>query len=186
MNETLNLDNDLFLKVCLENDEKAYQSLFRHYYAPLSLYALRFIPSREIAEDLVQEVFYKLWRDRRSIRISTSIRAYLITSVKHHCLNYIRHREVEMNYVSEHLSIMTEAGREEDILTARELQQLIDKAIMGLPEKLRTVFLMHRRQDMTYAQISTQMSISIKTVESYMGKSLKMIRSRLHEYAPFS
>lgn len=183
MEKEFEKEQQLLRRISEADDTEAYREIFRTYYAPLCLYTTRFVHASSEAEDIVQEIFYRLWRDRKELRIQVSIKAYLVSSVKHYALNVLKHRVVEQSYVSEFLRNNGENPvTEEELYTAAELQQRIDLIISRFPEKLRNVFLMHRRQGMTYVQISDAMSISIKTVEAYMSKCLALLRSELKEF----
>lgn len=183
MEKEFEKEQQLLRRISEADDTEAYREIFRTYYAPLCLYTTRFVHASSEAEDIVQEIFYRLWRDRKELRIQVSIKAYLVSSVKHYALNVLKHRVVEQSYVSEFLRNNGENPvTEEELYTATELQQRIDLIISRFPEKLRNVFLMHRRQGMTYVQISDAMSISIKTVEAYMSKCLALLRSELKEF----
>ncbi|MDR2921460.1 MAG: RNA polymerase sigma-70 factor [Tannerella sp.] len=175
--------NTLILRVISQDDENAYYEIFNSFYAPLCIYAYRFIKDLQTREDCVQEVFLKLWKDRKKLRITTSIRAYLLTATKNHCLNYLHRKELETNFEQYLLQHYDEPI--EELYSVSELKEMIDSAIAKLPEKYRIVFEMSRFDEISYKDIAEKMNISVKTVESYISKSLAILRDELKEYYIF-
>lgn len=174
--------NDL-VALIKENNENAYKELYHLLFAPLCIFALRYISNKEEAKDCVQEVFYKIWRDRDDLIINSSIKSYLLTATRNVCLNTLQKRQSALTY-EQYVFNTYDEFREEDLYSITELQDLIEKAIEKLPEKLRTVFKMSRFEHMTYREIAIQQNISIKTVESYIHKSLIILSLELKEYMP--
>lgn len=175
----------LIMKVVANDDEAAYYKLFNQFYTPLCVYAFRYIRSMQTREDIVQDVFLKLWNDRKSIQITSSIRTYLLVATKNHCLNYLQRKELELTYEQKLINEFDEASCENELYSLSELQEMIDRAIAKLPEKYRTVFEMSRFQNLTYREIAEQQDISIKTVEAHMSKALVILRSELKDYFIF-
>ena len=188
---TCDIDNSmddydlLIMKVVANDDEAAYYKLFNQFYTPLCVYAFRYVRSMQTREDIVQDVFLKLWNDRKSIQITSSIRTYLLVATKNHCLNYLQRKELELSYEQSLLKEFCETSSEDGLYSLSELQSMIDKAIANLPEKYRKIFEMSRFQNLTYREIAEQEGISVKTVEAYMSKSLAILRTELKEYFIF-
>lgn len=177
--------DSLFWKIALNDDKEAFKKLFTDFFAPLCVYAHRFVEDLSISEDLVQDVFFNLWKNRKSLEIRTSTRNFLVTNVKNSCIDYLRRKEVEAKYTaaqSQHSDSMYDT---EDLYIISELEENINKALAKLPDKIRIVFEMNRFHDLTYAEIAQQKEISVKTVEAYMTKALKHLREELKDYLPF-
>lgn len=175
----------LILKVVTNDDEVAYYKLFNQFYTPLCVYAFRYVRSMQTREDIVQDVFFKLWNDRKSIQITSSIRTYLLVATKNHCLNYLQRKELELSYEQKLINEFNETLSEVDLYSLSELQGMVDQAIAKLPEKYRIVFEMSRFQNLTYREIADKQGISIKTVEAHMSKALIILRSELKDYFIF-
>ena len=163
-----------------------YETLFRTWYEVLCQYAFSIFKNLEEAEDVVQQVFYKLWDQRESIEINTSVKSYLYRMVHNDCMNRIKqqklHSEHNFSYILEKGS---RANNIDDSVSMNELQQLIDQAISELPPRCREVFMKSRIEQLSYAQIADQLGISTNTVESQMVKALRSLRLQLKEYLPF-
>lgn len=183
MNETRAFEN-LFLRVVLKDDENAFKALFYEFYSALCVYCDKIVNSREDAEDIVQDLFYKIWENRKNIEITTSFRNYLITSARNSALDFLRKKGISDRYAEKQRMHDHTLKTPEDFYTFNELQTMINEALLKLPERMREIFEMNRFGGMTYNEIAAQKAISPKTVESDMSKALKILRDDLKEYLP--
>ncbi len=116
--------------------------------------------------------------------IHSSLRAYLYKSVYHESLNYLKHKKVQRKYMEE--AMMEYKHRQAEVnVTDEELHRHLKHALGQLPEKCRTVFQLSRFEELKYQEIADKLGISLKTVESHMGKALKLLRLRLSDFLPF-
>ncbi|WP_080905575.1 RNA polymerase sigma-70 factor [Parabacteroides sp. Marseille-P3160] len=177
------MDEEL-IKQIQNDDIAAYKQLFIKYYSPLCEYASQFITDME-TEELVQDLMLFVWENRKQLMITQSVKSYLFTSIKFRCLNAIRDKQ----YHSQVHSIIYEKLKDQfddpDYYLANELAENIEKAIEQLPETYKETFLLSRWSDQTNAQIASQLSVSVKTVEYRISQSLKILRKRLKDYLPF-
>ncbi len=164
-------------------DLKAYEILFRQYYQMLCNYSLRFVNDPDVAEEIVQDLFYTLWEKRMDIQISTSIKSYLFSAVHNRCLKFIEHRNVEQRYRSYYLQHESEIDSEPyDSANVSEMQQIIHQTLDSLPERCGRIFRLNRFEGLKYHEIAEKLSISVKTVEANMGRALKLLRKNLKEF----
>jgi len=164
-------------------DLKAFEGLFRQHYQMLCGYALKFVHDSDTAEEIVQDLFYKLWEKRMELQINTSVKSYLFSAVHNRCLKYIEHKSVEMKYRSYYLQHESEIDSEpNNAAGVRELQEIINHTLDSLPERCGNIFRLNRFEGLKYHEIAEKLSISVKTVEANMGKALKMLRKNLKEY----
>jgi RNA polymerase sigma-70 factor (ECF subfamily) len=161
-------------------DQSAYESLFRACYADLCGFANQFVKDIDAAEDVVQEMFVKLWESRATLSIDRSVNSYLYRAVRNTCLNYLKHQQVKQEHLL-HVE-RSDSATHEDPLSELELQQRIDKILDGLPTECRRVFELSRSEGLKYKEIAEKLSISVKTVENQMGKALKRFRTELKDY----
>lgn len=169
----------------LISDKKGFESLFKTYYSDLCSYAHHFLRDHAASEEIVQDIFFKLWTKRESLEIKSSIKSYLYQSTKNRCLNLIKHIEIRENYKDHNQSIRSE----QEQYFAQEMEQVelndkIQKAINALPTERQRIFRMSRFEDLKYKEIAEKLDISVKTVENQMGKALKFLRDELAEYLP--
>ncbi|BDD11450.1 DNA-directed RNA polymerase sigma-70 factor (plasmid) [Fulvitalea axinellae] len=167
------------------NEFVAFEHLFRTHYSSLCRYAGTIVNSPYIAEDVVQGVFERLWKDRGRIDFEKPIKSYLFQSVYTKSLDALRRESTRLNY-NESVSLARKDRVETpgilSELNARDLEMKIRHAIDKLPEKQRDVFEMNRFSGMTYADIAKELRISKKAVEARMSTALKKLRCELGEF----
>lgn len=181
----MSLPEQLQIKALSEGDITHFEMLFKTYYRPLCHYAYTFLQDREDAEEIVQSTFLLIWEKRETLAIHASVKPYLYAMVRNACLNVIKHNKVRQKHAGEELAV---ADRSHDavmqIISSNELQGRIAIAIQSLPDQCRLVFKLSRFEDLKYAEIATQLNISVKTVENHMGKALRIMREQLKDYLP--
>jgi RNA polymerase sigma-70 factor (ECF subfamily) len=165
------------------SDLRSFEELFRQYYQMLCSYAFRFVNDYDTAEEIVQDLFYKLWEKRDELQINLSVKSYLYSAVHHRCLKYIEHRNVETKYRNYYLLHESEIDNEPQNATGiHELQGIIDQTLDSLPDRCSKIFRLSRFEGLKYHEIALKLSVSIKTVEANMGKALKLLRKNLKDY----
>jgi RNA polymerase sigma-70 factor, ECF subfamily len=163
-------------------DRNAFEVLFRSHYRPLCAFAMQYVKDRDKAEDLVQDLFFRLWMDREKTKVTTSLKAYLFQAVRNRCLNAVK---VQGRVRS--LNEEADDGIDEDVRTEEEHAERaarVNAAIELLPEERRRVFKMSRHEGLKYQEIAERLGISVKTVENQMGKALKTLREELADLMP--
>ncbi len=167
-----------------EGDIRTFEQVFRLYYSPLCLYAAGITGRMAVAEEVVQEVFYCLWRDRQTIQIFHSIKSYLYVAVRNGSLQYVEHCEVRERHQDAIAAKEQEQALStpEEVLEYKELESVICRAMTKLPERRQRIFRMHRDEGRKYNEIATLLSISIKTVEAEMSKALQTLRKEIEKY----
>lgn len=178
------LNDLLVLKQIKEGDIKAFENLFRLYYSPLCLYAASITGQTDVAEEIVQELFYVFWKERAGLQLFFSLKSYLYGAVRNRSLQHLEHLEVRHKHwetVRADASQTTSATPLEQ-LEYKELQELIDRTLLKLPERRSRIFRMHRLEGMKYAEIADALSLSVKTVEAEMTKALQMLRKEIEYY----
>jgi RNA polymerase sigma-70 factor (ECF subfamily) len=168
-----------------EGNVKVFDYLFHHYYSGLVVFAMKLVDEKEVAEDIVQEFFYKLWSEREKRSINQSFKSYFFSSVRNRCLDYLRHQKISRKadvYLAQ--KMQQDLLNESDMLVESELRERIHGAIDKLPEKCRKIFVMNRLEGMKPGEIAEHENISIRTVEGHIGKALKLLREELKPYLP--
>lgn len=161
----------------------AFEDIFKSHFKALHAYACTILREDSQAEEIVQQVFFKLWEKRIEININQSLQAYLYRSVHNYCLNHLKHLKVRKNHQAHALYTSSEADPSASKqIVAKELEAKIAEALTQLPEQCRTIFQMSRFEDLKYREIAEKMQLSIKTIENQMGKALKIMRLQLSEY----
>jgi len=161
---------------------KSFETLFRAYYKPLVIYSERIVDDHDDANEVVQDIFMKLWEKRKDIEIRTSINSYLYRAVYNNSLQLLKRKKLDLKYKNYKLHNNNESINPSEEMIATELNHKIALLLDSLPENCKRIFKMNRIDGMKYREISDQLSISIKTVEANMTKALKIFRENLTEY----
>ncbi|MEM9895828.1 MAG: RNA polymerase sigma-70 factor [Bacteroidota bacterium] len=172
-------DEELYGRVQKKDCYQSFKRLFEKNYNRVFFYAKKYTDVAEISEEAVSEVFLKLWKRRKLIRVTSSFQSYLFTSVRNKCLDILR-KEAKSKFESDSLLESTPSTHSVtmEIVESNELQQRIEKAIEKLPKDRRKIFLMSRNKGLKYQEIANILGISIKTVETQMGRSLRYLREK--------
>jgi RNA polymerase sigma-70 factor (ECF subfamily) len=175
---------DLILHKIQSGDLKEFERMFKMLYSPLCLYANKFLRDRDKSEEIVQDIFYNIWKNRETLSIKVSLKAYLYRAVHNNCLQLIEHNTVEEKYkqyiIKEDVSFQLDPSKEMEV---EEMSQVIEHTMDVLPERCREIFNMNRYEGLKYREIADKLKISIKTVEADMGKALQAFRQNLKVYA---
>lgn len=163
-------------------DESAFDAVFRRWYEPLCQYACRMTDSDiDEAEDIVQQVFVKIWEQRERLAIEWSLKAYLYKTVHNAALNRIRASQTRSKYLDFNAAQLDNKQALPDD-HASELGEHLQKALDLLPPQCRHIFELSRFEELKYREIADHLGISIKTVETQMGKALRILRLQLADY----
>lgn len=160
------------------------EDAFKSHFQALYRYAYTIIRDELMAEEMVQNVFFKLWKNRETTAINQSMTSYLYRSVYHECLNYLKHLKVRAAWEAHAARTMDNINNAADKLKLRELEEKLEEALRDLPEQCRTIFQMSRFEELKYMEIAGRLGISVKTVENQMGKALKILRGKLADFLP--
>ena len=183
-NPELLMHNERGYMVANTDSSVLFERVFKSEFKNLHSYACSILKDEASAEEIVQQVFYKLWEKRDTFNELQSVPAYLYRSVHNECLNLLKHSKVRAAHVAHSVYTGKDADIQDDQVTLKELQRKIDKAINELPEQCRTIFQMSRFEDLKYKEIADRMGLSVKTIENQMGKALRTLRVQLSEFLP--
>jgi RNA polymerase sigma-70 factor (ECF subfamily) len=176
----------LFKKVVQDGDYAAYRELFTRYYRALCTYSMRVVVVREVAEEVVSDVFVKLWKNREQIEVHTSFEAYMYRAVRNQSLDYLKlrmHRVYEresLESIQWNIAYANHHTPVEEVVF-NEFYERVEGHINDLPRQCQLIFRMSREEGLRYREIAERLKISIKTVETQMGRALKVLRERVPE-----
>jgi RNA polymerase sigma-70 factor (ECF subfamily) len=164
---------------------RAWERAFATHYVGLCEYVLRFVGSAEAAEDLVQELFLRLWDTRGPRDASRLTRPYLYVAARNRALKYLRHARVADAWIH-HAGGDTPASAvtPEDDCVAHELQDAAARAVAELPPRCRAVFVLRRRDHLGYQEIARRLGVSLGTVKSQMWRAAEQLRGKLAPFIP--
>lgn len=182
----MELENKALTSLLAHGDETSFEKLFKTYFKQLHAYAFTMLRDEADAEEMVQQVFFKLWERNRSLSFAGPAGAYLYRAVHNESLNFIKHRKVKSSHqLHVAYTMKNDAEHPAKKILAGELEKKIHAALEELPEQCRTVFQLSRFEELKYREIADKLEISVKTVENQMGKALKLLRLKLAEFLVF-
>ena len=180
-NEILSDERSLVLRL-IEGDEDAFCELYAAYKNRLIYFAMRFLKSREYAEDIFQDAFAVVWQGRRFINPDASFSAYLYTIVRNRILNQLRDLSNQDKLREQILSQAVNYTNEtKDEIIANDLRQFISRALQQLTPRQREIFQMSRERQMSHREIAEVLGISVNTVQESISISLRTLRTYLEK-----
>jgi RNA polymerase sigma-70 factor, ECF subfamily len=175
----MNSDEEkIILKELSNGDAKSLKILFDTFYPSLCNYAFQFLNDYDMAEEVVQNLFVKIWEKRSTLDIETSVKNYLFRSVRNQCINLIQHEKVKQLHAQKIKEALFAEEASESYYLEAEMAERIESAIETLPEKRREIFRLSREEGLKYREIAEKLEISVKTVETQMGLALKTLRDK--------
>jgi len=172
----------------LQRGEKgAFEEIYSDFFGVMYHLSVQYLRDETVSEEIVQDSFMKLWEIRQTLNEQFNIRNFLYTITKNNCLNYLRNQKIALKHQQniQYLEIQFNYEALDKLGSYIEFEELrirIDHVIAGLPDDLRETFLLSRSEDLHYKEIAEKQSISIKTVEARMTKTLRILRRELKDY----
>jgi RNA polymerase sigma-70 factor (ECF subfamily) len=174
-------DDELFIRQAFTTDPtQACSLLFRRYYVALSNHAVRLVYSKEVAADIVAEVFFQFWKNQTYAHITTSYRAYLFKAIRNRAYNYLK---LELGKRSVLLDVFAEpvSRQPDEHLFFCEISRRVEELVEAMPAQCKSVFIMHRFEGKKYQEIAEALQISARTVEVHIRRAVAILRTGLKE-----
>jgi len=182
------LEQELLELIQRNDDEKLFRLLFRLYYSKLCSYAMIFVKASDLAEEIVQETFIKLWENKATLKINRSLKAYLFRCVHNNCINYLTKNEVmkrQYKQIAEEITYHNQLALQNfrtdiiDQLVSEETERKITYLLDILPPQSRRIFFLSRFEGLSYQQIATELNLSVETVRTQIKRAIKKMKEIL-------
>ncbi|MBL4675556.1 MAG: RNA polymerase sigma-70 factor [Mucilaginibacter sp.] len=174
------LSDDDLITLLRQSDIEAFNSLHDRYYGILYAHAYKRYPQREEIRDMLQELFVLIWSGRETINFNDNIAAYLYTAVRNKLLNIFKHNKVKDTYINSfNFFITNHSSTTDDDLRLKELISLVEAEVSSLPNQMRVVFNLSRKDNLSHQEIAKVLNISPLTVKKHVNNSLKILRLKL-------
>lgn len=169
-------------------NKQAFEYLFKSYYKPLCNYAFQILKNQVHAEEVVENLFVKLWENKSKTDVQQSFKAYLYRSTYNSCMNHLRKQKNEQKYrefFQHHLNpdmLHSEAGEPYPLssIIEKELEKEMSVIIESLPDQCRKIFKMSRFDAKSHEEIAGEMNITINTVKTQIVRALNKIREKIN------
>lgn len=185
----MNLSNEEIIRELKAGNHLVFEQVFKKYYATLCFEARGYLGEKHLVEEVVCDVFTRVWQNRETMYIKTSLREYLIKAVHNTCIDYYRHLKAQdklkQGFELKHELTVTlkDVGENPlDYIISQELEARINKAIDLLPEQYKKTFTLSRFHDLTYDEIAIEMGISVNSVKTNIKNALSKLRENLGEF----
>ena len=174
-------DNELVEKL-RRGDVNAFDQVYLKYAGRLYAFSLKYLKSKEEAEELVQSVFLKVWENQRNLKSDSSFKSYLFTIAYNEICNLFRQRSYLRKFIESSLISNHEAsGETEAQIDAQFVQEQVNRILTKLPEKQRIIFMKSRQEGKSTKDIAAELGLSAGTVDNYLSDALKFIRNHLKD-----
>ena len=177
---------NIAVKELKNGNEKTFEWIFKTYYRALCFYAEGLVGEKEAAEEIVSDFFLKLWENRETINIKTSLQAYLYKGVHNNCLKYLDHIKVLRKYRDHAMYMMensdlfqSQDDQPLNMLISQEIVAEIENAIDALPAQCKEVFSLARLDGLSYQEIADKLGVSINTVRTQITRAMTKLRESL-------
>lgn len=178
---SIQISDEILLSKVKNDNGLAFNTLFTRYYKKLCYYSERITGNGEQAEEVVQELFIRIWENRQTLEVEKSFKAYLYRSTYNRSVNALRSIKKFETTGEETINAQSYHYADNDILYF-ELEARLFEIIDAFPEKQRTVFIMKRFDNRSYKEIAAELCMTERMVEKYLSKSLSVLRKELSEY----
>lgn len=179
-NSKENINHELLTRL-KKGDMQAFDKVYKLYCHKLFSFVLKIVKSEADADDIVQEVFVKIWESKHKLHDHQLLNSFIFTIAYNGSIDLLRKRISSHKYI-EHLkksSVLLQAPDSTTEVEYNEFLTQLDKLISSLPERQKQVYLLHREQGLTYPEIADRLCISKNTVENHMGKALNSLRQKV-------
>ncbi|MFT6065239.1 MAG: RNA polymerase sigma-70 factor (ECF subfamily) [Paraglaciecola sp.] len=172
--------NDIdLIKSLKKGDEFGYTHLVKTYHHKLCVYAVSLTNNDDSAEDIVQNVFMSIWRNRGKLKEEFVLKSYLYKSVYNEFIDQYRKQKTVVTLEKKYIDALTYIVEEEDEKSLERLMKIVKKEIENLPPKCKQIFLLSKEEGLTNIEIAEHLNVSIKSVEAHITKAFKILRSTL-------
>lgn len=176
-----------------DNEIRTFNYIFTNYKERFIHFARTYVDDEMLAEDITVESLMYYWENRKELDSHTNILAYILTVIKHKCLDHLRQLRVQENYIEYiknneerklNLRVATLENCNPEEIFSKEVQEIVNKTLLSLPVQTRDIFIRSRYQNQSHKRIAEELNISTKAVEFHITKALKILRITLKDYLP--
>jgi RNA polymerase sigma-70 factor (ECF subfamily) len=173
-------DNELVAKLG-KGDLDAFDQIFKKYGDRLFGFALNYLKSKEETEGLVQDVFLKIWENRKNLKKESSFKSYLFTIAYHNICEIFRKKQIHKKFIKERSTTTDATLNLENQLEFKATIEQVDQLIDKLPEKQRIIFIKSRKEGKSTREIAEEMNLAPGTVDNQISAALKFLRKHISE-----
>jgi len=180
MNNYTELPDLVLIQLAKEGDQQAFSHIYERYWGVLFIHARKILANEEEAKDIVQNLFFGLYSNIHQLDFKTSFASYLYRSVKNMVLDHIKHQKVVDRYLGS-FNAFAEQGVPvtDQEIRRKELERIIEAGMEALPGKMKEVFLLSRRENMSHKEIAEKLGITQHTIKSQISNAIRILREKI-------
>lgn len=171
-------DNELTV-LLKQGDRLAFTEIYNRYWAEMYFHTFRMLKDEESSKDVVQDVFSTLWLKSASVNINTKLSGHLYITVRNRVFNLIAQNKVRNDYLSSVAGFITNLSSETSLLDEKELLEIVEAEIRNLPAKMREIFELSRKDNLSHKEIAEKLGISDQTVKKQVQNALKILKPKI-------
>jgi len=180
----MNEENQLILNGLKNSNRKVFRQIFETWYDPLLRYCTLRTGDTQEAEEIVQDIFVKLWEKRHELNINSSLRSYLFRMALNKIINHQEHLKIRLQHREYVMLAGSQNNSHQHNFQEKEIRDLAAVTVGNMPLRRRSVYELSRHEGLTYAEIGDRLNISVKTVEAHLSAALQQLRLSLQDYLP--
>jgi RNA polymerase sigma-70 factor (family 1) len=162
-----------------QEDQIAFTEIYNRYWAEMYYHTFRMLKDEDSSKDVVQDVFSTLWLRSSSLNVDTKLSGHLYISVRNKVLNLVAQNKVRNDYLSSVAAFVTQSTNESTLFDEREILEIVEAEIRNLPPKMREIFEMSRKENLSHKEIAEKLNISPQTVKKQVQNALKIIKNKV-------
>lgn len=168
-------------RIALYNDQLAYKELYALFFKSLQQFAISFVRSPEVAEEIVSDVFIKVWKKRAGLSRISNLKLYLFISTRNGSLNYLRTQKKSILHPEQYLvQLQSIYFNPEKLMLTAEMMNRVQKAINDLPPRCQLIFKLIKEDGLKYREVADLLHLSLKTIENQMAIAIRKIGLAIH------
>jgi len=175
----------LIYQLSSKDDERAFEQIYDLFYSKMYATAFQYLKNKPLAEEVVSDVFCRIWKKRKDLDQVKNFESYLFISVRNLSLNYIRNnsRNTSESFDEQAYRISDPVALPDEVMQAHELQDLLEDSVENLPKKCKAIFKMIRFDGLKYKEVASELNISVNTVDTQMRIAMKRISQSLGDFS---
>lgn len=175
--------DETLLDLLKQHDQQAFTEIYNRYWGFVYTHVYKMLQDDEETKDSIQEIFSKLWLKADQIKSNQNLAGLLFRSSRNHVLNLIEKNQVRRNYIQSLVNFVnTVDPNTVDLVDEKQLQLIIDREISNLPPKMREIFELSRKEELSHQEIAEKLNISYQTVKKQVQNALKIIKPKINHF----
>jgi len=174
-----NLSDEELTVLLKQGDHRAFTEIYNRYWAEMYYHTFRMLKDEDSSKDVVQDVFSSLWLKSSLINTNTKLSGHLYISVRNKVLNLIAHDKIKGDYLTEVAAFVTQATDETVLYDERQILEIVEAEIKNLPPRMREIFELSRKDNLSHKEIAEKLNLSDQTVKKQVQNALKIIKNKI-------